>query len=371
MTVPRPVGLAVGKFYPPHRGHSKLIQTMLNECPIGLVAVCHSSVENIPVEDRIAWLKEAHPDAIFFPVFDDTPVEYTDQTWGWFLDALMDGLDGVCGGGYDGFLEPPIPYPDRVYSGEHYASEFAERLNQRYDERIFRDEPMFPDQDTITHRQLDRSELICRATDFRKNPTRFWPQLIPGARAALCKRVVVCGAESSGTTTLAKALGNWYQTTVVPEYGRHFDWAVGKWHEWTSEDFSHIAREQKRWEDNLARQSDNGVLICDTDEFATAMFHEVYLNTQRPDLIAEAERHLADLYIVTDHIGIDFEDDGTRYNSGRRPWMTSWFMSHLPEDRTILVEGPRDIRVSQAVNAVHPILTWEIADPIEYAQAAV
>lgn len=370
MTIPRPVGLAVGKFYPPHAGHSKLIKTMLDECPIGLVAVCYSSVENIDVKDRIAWLKDEHPRATFFPVFDDTPVEYTDQTWGWFLDALMAGLDTVCG---ESYIYPyQVPYPDVVYSGEHYAPEFAERLDARYEDRVFRDEPIFPAQGTVTHRMLDRSvEPSASASSFRADPLRHWDELIPAARAALCKRVVICGAESTGTTTLAKDLARWYKTTVVPEYGRHFDWGVGKWHEWKSEDFTHIAREQKRWEDNLARESHNGLLICDTDEFATAMFHGAYLGLTHGGILTDAFATPADLYIVTDHVGVKFEDDGTRLNSGRRAWMTSWFMATLPEERTILVTGTPEMRLSQAVNAITPIMTWEIADPIEYAQAAI
>jgi HTH-type transcriptional repressor of NAD biosynthesis genes len=371
VTIPRPVGLAVGKFYPPHAGHSKLIKTMLDECPIGLVAVCHSSVENIDVNDRIAWLKDEHPRAIFFPVFDDTPVEYTDETWGWFLDALTEGLNTVCAGGISGYDESMIPYPNVVYSGEHYASEFAERLDRKYDDYVFRSEMgVFPAPGTVTYQMLDRTKTRLSASNFRADPQEWWDKLIPAARAALCKRVVICGAESTGTTTLAKDLGRWYQTTVVPEYGRHFDWAVGKWHEWTSEDFTHIAREQKRWEDNLARRSRGGLLVCDTDRFATAMFHGVYLGLTHGGILKDALATPADLYLVTDHVGVEFEDDGTRLNSGKRAWMTSWFMDTLPPGRTILVTGSRESRLAQAVNAIIPIMTWDIADPIEYAQAA-
>jgi HTH-type transcriptional repressor of NAD biosynthesis genes len=99
------------------------------------------------------------------------------------------------------------------------------------------------------------------------------------------------------------------------------------------------------------------------------MFHEVYLGEPYPYLLRLAHETPADLYILTDYVGVPFEDDGTRFNSGRRSWMTDWFEKHLPGP-VVKVGGSPEIRVSMAVNAITPIMTWDIADPIEYAQAA-
>lgn len=336
------IGLAVGKFYPPHVGHHHLIETAVAECDEVLVAVCYSSVENIDVWDRILWLADKHRTVRFFPVFDDSPVLYTEETWRYFLDALMNGLDVM------GFA------PNVIYSGEHYAEDFAQRLTKR-----------FPGAHTIIARKVDRNAVVAfSATQFRADPGRHWDYLAPATRAGLCKRIVICGAESSGTTTLAKSLAEHYQTTVVPEYGRHFDWAVGKHHEWKHEDFLHIAETQKQWEDDLARESRNGLLICDTDEFATAMFHEVYLNAKAPEVIGLANESPADLYIVTDHEGVDFEDDGTRFNSGRREWMTQWMLDTLPG--RVCVSGDHNKRMQQAQDYIAEVLHWHIEDPIEY-----
>lgn len=352
--------LVVGKFYPPHEGHHKLIETAMAECDRVTVAACHSSVENIPIEDRIAWIYDAHGGRTsrfeIVPVKDDTPVEYTDETWGYFLDALMKALDDR----EDGWGKS---YPSVVYSGESYAPEFAERLNRRYDEKVFR--AQYPD--PVRYVMLSRTNPSFSATEFRKDPAENWNFLRGATRAGLCKRVVICGAESSGTTTLAKALADYYQTTAVPEYGRHFDWAVGPHHEWTHDDFTHIAREQKRWEDNLARQSQNGLLICDTDEYATAMFSEVYLGHRTPGILERAEATPADLYIVTDHFGVEFEDDGTRSNPDKRRWMTKWFLDNLAPTRRF-ASGSHHDRMALAISAIDTLLTqgWDIADPIEY-----
>jgi HTH-type transcriptional repressor of NAD biosynthesis genes len=348
-------GLVVGKFYPPHAGHHYLIDTAVAECDDVTVVVCDSGPETYPARQRGRWIQDRHPSVRVLLCFDDTPVAYTDETWGYFLDALMQALD-------DSLLSPygngNKPYPDVVYSGEDYAQEFAERLTHRYDQRIARH--AFPER--VTARVVDRLELPISGTQCRNDLRSMWNYLASATRADLCKRVVVCGAESTGTTTLAKALAEHYQTVCVPEYGRHFDWAVGKHHEWTHEDFLHIAGEQRRWEDNLARLS-GPVLICDTDEYATAMFHEVYLGEAAPGIRPPQP---ADLYIVTDH-GIPFEDDGTRFNSGRRGWMTGWLGEHLPRPR--LVSGSREQRLERATRMIDPLLHWDFADPVEYAQA--
>jgi HTH-type transcriptional repressor of NAD biosynthesis genes len=90
---------------------------------------------------------------------------------------------------------------------------------------------------------FDRTHVPVSGTAIRDDIVGNWEFLASTTKADLCKRVVICGAESTGTTTLAKALAEHYKTTVVPEYGRHFDWAVGKHHEWKPEDFWHIARD--------------------------------------------------------------------------------------------------------------------------------
>ncbi|WP_375406155.1 AAA family ATPase [uncultured Amnibacterium sp.] len=54
------------------------------------------------------------------------------------------------------------------------------------------------------------------------DPEACWWALAPSVRASLTKRVVVLGAESTGTTTLAKALAEELGTLWVEEYGREY-----------------------------------------------------------------------------------------------------------------------------------------------------
>lgn len=369
-------GLIIGKFYPPHIGHLYLIRTAAEECDEVTVVAMYSSVENIAIENRVRWLEEVVPENVrVLSAKDDTPVMYTDETWGYFLETLMETLNLRHEGNWHrGPNDQYTQHPNVIYSGESYAPEFASRLLGKYQNFLaYGEDEFFPT--NIDVRIIDRADVGTEvaATNVRNNMRKHWDILLPGVKRAFARRVVICGAESSGTTTLAKALGDHYKTTVVPEYGRHFDWAVGKHHKWTDGDFLHIALEQRRWEDMFAEQSHGGLLICDTDEFATAMFSKVYLGepNQAYDFIKSfAEQTPADLYIVTSHKGIDFEDDGTRYNSGKRPWMTTWFNENLPQFKVLGVQGRPEQRLAQAVFNIDILLDagWNIADPLEYRE---
>jgi nicotinamide riboside kinase len=67
--------------------------------------------------------------------------------------------------------------------------------------------------------------------------------LVPAARAELARRVVLVGAESTGKSTLARALAEAFETVRVPEHGRWY-WEGRRYLEdqtWTNEEFRRIA----------------------------------------------------------------------------------------------------------------------------------
>lgn len=91
-----------------------------------------------------------------------------------------------------------------------------------------------------------------------------------------------------GKTTLSQTLARHYCTAWVAEYGREYtEWKMSRNDvaartkdfvsvEWNSEDFRTIAAEQNRNELAAARRADR-ILICDTDSFATYIWHEHYM----------------------------------------------------------------------------------------------
>ncbi|WP_230689026.1 hypothetical protein [Micromonospora sp. WMMC415] len=73
-------GLVVGKSYPPHAGHHALIDAAAR-CAAVTAVVAPSRRESIPLDLRLALLREAHagaPWVRFVGTYDDHPVDYAD-----------------------------------------------------------------------------------------------------------------------------------------------------------------------------------------------------------------------------------------------------------------------------------------------------
>lgn len=171
------------------------------------------------------------------------------------------------------------------------------------------------------------------------------------------KRVVIIGAESTGKTTLATALAEHYQTAWVPEFGRLYTEARRYRGElWRSDEFTYIAVEQARMEDALARIA-NGVLICDTDPFATTIWHERYLGGPSVAVQVVAASRSYDLYVLTD-TDIPFVQDGIRDGEAIRQWMHNRFHDEISRMATpmIVVSGPHDERLEAAVARIDAML---------------
>ncbi len=347
-------GLVIGKFYPPHAGHHHLIQTAAEACERVTVLVAASPRESIPIALRAAWLREHHmsPNVEILPVVDDAEVDYgSEAAWQAHVEIFRTGAGR------------PV---DAVFSSEAYGTELARRLG-------------------AAHVAVDplRRRFPVSGSAVRADPVETWEWLSPAVRGHLARRVVVVGAESSGTTTLSRALasvfaargGVWAATRWVPEYGRLYCEekvalaGPGRWIgdlEWTSEEFATIAERHVAFEDAAAR-SGSPLLVCDTDAFATSLWHERYLGALSPEAERVHARTRHDLWIVTDTGGVPFEQDGWRDGEAIRARMAERFEEELDLRGLpyLRVTGPHRDRLAAAVSAVDRLLEdgWSFADP--------
>lgn len=325
-------GLVVGKFYPPHAGHHELIDASLEACDQVVVCVLAASHESIPMDLRAGWLRERHPTADVRAALDDHPIDYDDP-------AVYDLHDEV--------IRAIVPEAiDVVISAERYGAVMAERYG-------------------CSHLTLTRGGLS--GTAVRADPQAHWRDLEPAVRAHLTKRLVVVGAESTGTTTLSQSLASHYGTAWVPEYGREVSedrLTEGTFGSWTREDFARIAATQQAAEDAAAREA-GPVLICDTDALATCIWEERYLgrSSEKTEGLAAGRRY--DLYILTSD-DIPFVQDGLRDGEHLRRWMTMRFRARLAarEEPHIEVSGSPAKRLEAAVTAIDALLRWEFAPPL-------
>ena len=170
------------------------------------------------------------------------------------------------------------------------------------------------------------------------------------------KRVCLLGAESTGKTTLARSLAERYGTAWNPEYGRP-DTEIGRPEraEWTSWEFTHIARMQCWYEDFLARVA-RRVLFSDTDAFTTAVFHEVYLGapaTGFDELVARPY----DLRVVCG-LDVPWRRDGIREFEKQRRWMHERYVEQARASGApwLVVEGSLDERIEAVSSVVDGLL---------------
>jgi HTH-type transcriptional regulator, transcriptional repressor of NAD biosynthesis genes len=175
---------------------------------------------------------------------------------------------------------------------------------------------------------------------------------MPGADVL---RVCLLGAESTGKTTMSRALAERFDTVWVPEYGRGYtEVARPPKAPWRSDELVHIVQVQGWLESQLADQADR-FLFCDTDAFTTSVFHEVLVGGPLPDALREAvERERYDLFFLcgTD---VPFVQDGWRDDRVRtRLEMHVRYRAFLEErgERWLLLEGDHEARLAVAEAAV-------------------
>jgi NadR type nicotinamide-nucleotide adenylyltransferase len=313
-------GLIVGKFYPPHRGHKFLIDSGRAQVDELHVIVCQKPNEQPPGELRAAWLREIHPDVKVL-LIDDVYDEQDSRVW---AENSIRWL---------GFA------PDVVFTSEDYGDRFAFYLG-------------------CQHVLIDKARSIVpvSGTKVRNNAMQYWEFLEPPVRGWYAKRICLVGAESTGKTTLAQALAAHYQTVWVPEYGREYSerkLAADGGYDWASEEFTHIAQIQCERENDAARKA-NKILICDTDAFATSIWHRRYLHERSAAVEAIVAAHRRpDLYLLTD-VNTPFEQDGTRDGEAIRDWMHAMFVEELTAQQRPfqLLTGSHNERLANAIRMI-------------------
>jgi NadR type nicotinamide-nucleotide adenylyltransferase len=366
--------LVLGKFYPPHAGHHHLIRTAATLSDRTTVVVLAADVESISLEDRVRWLRTEHatePGVAVLGDIDNHPTDLTDDT---IWRAHVDITRAVLARRATADGDPTSAPVDAVFTSEDYGTELAARLGAQH---------ICVDLDRTTHQ--------VSGTAVRADPAATWHHLAPATRAGLAARVVVLGAESTGTTTLATALAAHYRsrggaytgTALVPEYGRtHTEHklaaatalaaAAGESPPdvtdliWTVGDFLDVATQQAVAED-IAAATGGPILVCDNDSWAATVWAIRYLGAPQP-LVAQAVTRTPHLYLLTDHVGVPFEQDGWRDGEHLRAWMTALFVRELTARGVpwLLLTGSPGHRLRRAIRACDHLLTSHLryADPL-------
>jgi HTH-type transcriptional repressor of NAD biosynthesis genes len=347
-------GLIIGKFYPLHLGHVSLFERAARESDHLVILVMATQIETVRLDTRVSWVTAAtaHLGSVtVLGILDDAPVHYDSEiAWVAHHEATMAALRR---GG--------IGTVDVVFSSEEYGAELADRLGAVH----VLDDP-------------ERRRVPMSGTAARERLAKRWTLLAEPARIDLATRIIVIGAESTGTTTLAEALRAHYRSRPgfesiadVDEYGRRFTYEL---HErlsaqarsagmtapdvddlvWLPEHFGHIARTQTRMEQSAALAC--ALVIADTDAFATSLWERRYVGVHSTDSADAATKDLPrrDLYLVTDHVGVPFAQDGWRDGEHIRPEMTQWIVDGLTDRGLpwVLLRGAHETRLKYSIEVI-------------------
>jgi len=164
-------------------------------------------------------------------------------------------------------------------------------------------------------------------------------------------KIALFGTESTGKTTLAKQLAEYYETEWVPEFAR--DYLQEKWeenqHVCVADDMMPIAYGQVALENeklSLAKK----YLFSDTNLMVTKVFSEVYYGFCDPLLNEAALEHEYDLFFLTD-IDVPWEKDDIRDTPEGRESMFSVFKQALIVSGKpfITLSGNKESRLAQAI----------------------
>jgi NadR type nicotinamide-nucleotide adenylyltransferase len=278
-------GVVIGKFYPFHNGHKHLTDTAESKVSHLYIIICGKDEEVPNPILREKWIKELYdrPNIIVKRIVD---IYDPDDSSIW-ADLTKETIGCT---------------PDIVFTSENYGHEYARCLN-------------------CVHELVDinRISIPISGTLIRSNPYKHWDYLNPVVRQFYTIRIVFCGPESTGKTTLSSRLAEELNVAWVAEFGREycesFDILTKIWIE---HDFEIIANKQNKIENEAAKN--NKMIICDTDSLTTNVWAKRYTE-QETDFKPDYNQNT--FYIFSHVEGTELIDDGTRVDSNDeiRSWM--------------------------------------------------
>ena len=314
-------GIVIGKFYPPHLGHHYLIDTAIKQSDETDVLVVDNPGYHIPAQCRAEWLRAEHPTAHVQIIPD---IGKDDDSPAWALHTLK----------FLGYT------PDTVFSSETYGRTWAEAMGCQY-----------------VDVDINRTTVPISGTKVRQNMLASWQYLSDSVRTGLALRIVVVGAESTGTTTLARDLAEALHVPWVPEVGRYYTESIMTGdYQWHDDDFYRIGRLQQAYENEIAARSE-GVIVCDTNAVATEVWQRRYMGRTTKEMKHVAARDKVDLYIITGD-EIPFIQDGMRDGEHVRHKMHGWLLEHIKKTgvKHIVVRGSKAARLQTTITAAREII---------------
>jgi HTH-type transcriptional regulator, transcriptional repressor of NAD biosynthesis genes len=339
------VGLVVGKFSPLHRGHELVLKTALERCE-RVLALSYSSPElpGCGAARRTAWLTELFPEIEHLaldeaviaalrarhPVLPALPTnDAPELEHRLFVARICELVWGLT--------------VEAVFTSEHYGEGFAAELTRQFGAPV-----------AHVLVDLERRRVPISASAIRERPELGRSFLSPVVRASFIRRVCLLGGESSGKTTLTRALAVRFETSYTDEYGREL-W-LERGGQLAYDDFLRIGLTQVAHEEQAARSA-RGVMFGDTSPLTTLFYCLDQFGRAEPELYALAERG----YDLTLLCAADFPfvQDGTRRDAAFAAQQQGFYERELARRDApwLVVAGPVEARVAIVERALGVVVS--------------
>ncbi|WP_312318545.1 AAA family ATPase [Atlantibacter hermannii] len=326
------VGLVVGKFSPLHLGHEALITIARSRCQhVILVSYSLPELPGCEADKRRRWLNTRFPDCRSLVV---TPQQA--ESWGMTLPDNLEAdslhrhfTASLC-------LDILRCKPDAVFTAEDYGDGFAQVLSARFGK---------PVEHIRTQRLADFPAIS--GTLIRSDVHQYRHLLAAEVYADFVERICLLGGESTGKSTLTRALAAALNTAWVEEYGRErWEQKAGclEYNDMLQIALTQIQREEQARPDRY--------LICDTSPLTTLFYAQHYFGHADPQL--EALSHRPYSLVVLCEADFPFVQDGTRQDAAFQAMQQAWYLQTLSRRGIpfLRVNGPVVQRVNQIIEAL-------------------
>jgi NadR type nicotinamide-nucleotide adenylyltransferase len=167
-------------------------------------------------------------------------------------------------------------------------------------------------------------------------------------------RIAIVGPESTGKSTLAVQLAEYYNTTYAPEYAREYIDKLNR--PYTFEDITEISKGQIEQEDKAAAKA-NHLLFCDTNLLVTKIWAEHKYGHCPEWILNEIKSRKYSLYLLC-NIDIPWEADPQREHPHLREHLFEKYLSEVKKSGVpyVIISGLQKERTENAIKAVDKLL---------------
>lgn len=148
------------------------------------------------------------------------------------------------------------------------------------------------------------------------------------------KKVVIIGPESTGKSTLASFLAEYYNTSWVPEYAREYIDRLDR--PYIECDLKDIAKGQLIAEDREEKYAKN-LMICDTNLLVIKVWSEHKFGTCYEEIIDQVKNMPYDLYLLTNP-DVPWTEDPQRESPHMRQFFYDIYLEEIIKSGVPFVE---------------------------------